>query len=447
TRFYETGSIKPGSIGGSKPKQVATPTVVKKILRLKQENPGMFAWEIREQLAHQRVCDPSTLPSVSSINRILRNSGLWSPQEVGGGGVHQGVAAASAAAAAAHHSHGQVAAAAGASAAAAAAAVAAYAQGPPYYVSSLYHGSMGSSSNTAEPPTSTVNALALASLMQPSLPMLPYAAAAAAAAAASLPYQQATAHPSPGPSNNHGHHHHRPHPLLQFRNNDLHNNGARQQINWSPQVRPRGRAFTVEELLKDRSPTRPSSPDSNFGSQNQQQFPVIVSTLYGAKGPISPKQHVSPATQEPPSQLVKTSSTLKRERPSSPFQCNRSVDKTEPHPICDKPSSSQRTMATTSIGGRNEEESNCYIPKRSHLNFSSDIQEEYKQMEASSSQPPTLNQASSTTPSSPHRTSPSLPPIPSPIEPLSPIISPTPNKFFKSISPCRSPSPSSSSLT
>ncbi|XP_047735981.1 paired box pox-neuro protein-like [Hyalella azteca] len=51
TRFYETGSIRPGSIGGSKPKQqVATPTVVKKILRLKCENPGMFAWEIREQL-------------------------------------------------------------------------------------------------------------------------------------------------------------------------------------------------------------------------------------------------------------------------------------------------------------------------------------------------------------------------------------------------------------
>ncbi|XP_018028009.1 paired box pox-neuro protein-like [Hyalella azteca] len=72
TSFYETGFIRPGSIGGSKPKQVATPTVVKKILRLKCENPGMFAWEIREQLAAQRICDASALPSVSSINRILR---------------------------------------------------------------------------------------------------------------------------------------------------------------------------------------------------------------------------------------------------------------------------------------------------------------------------------------------------------------------------------------
>lgn len=57
--------------------QVATPTVVKKILRFKQENPGMFAWEIRDQLLAQRICDPSTIPSVSSVNRILRNGGLW----------------------------------------------------------------------------------------------------------------------------------------------------------------------------------------------------------------------------------------------------------------------------------------------------------------------------------------------------------------------------------
>ncbi|XP_076749969.1 paired box pox-neuro [Xylocopa sonorina] len=76
TRFYETGSIRPGSIGGSKTKQVATPTVVKKILRMKQEQPTMFAWEIREQLARQGACDPQSLPSVSSVNRILRGGGL-----------------------------------------------------------------------------------------------------------------------------------------------------------------------------------------------------------------------------------------------------------------------------------------------------------------------------------------------------------------------------------
>uniref|UniRef100_A0A1B0G0Q3 Paired domain-containing protein n=1 Tax=Glossina morsitans morsitans TaxID=37546 RepID=A0A1B0G0Q3_GLOMM len=80
TRFYETGSIRPGSIGGSKTKQVATPTVVKKIIRLKEENSSMFAWEIRDQLQQQRICDPASVPSISSINRILRNSGLWTDE-------------------------------------------------------------------------------------------------------------------------------------------------------------------------------------------------------------------------------------------------------------------------------------------------------------------------------------------------------------------------------
>ncbi|XP_030388564.1 paired box pox-neuro protein [Scaptodrosophila lebanonensis] len=98
TRFYETGSIRPGSIGGSKTKQVATPTVVKKIIRLKEENSGMFAWEIREQLQQQRVCDPSSVPSISSINRILRNSGLWTDEMTSS---QQNAAAAAAAAAAA----------------------------------------------------------------------------------------------------------------------------------------------------------------------------------------------------------------------------------------------------------------------------------------------------------------------------------------------------------
>ncbi|XP_026471627.1 paired box pox-neuro protein [Ctenocephalides felis] len=82
TRFYETGSIRPGSIGGSKTKQVATPTVVKKIVRFKQDNPSMFAWEIRDQLLAQRVCDPHSIPSVSSVNRILRNSGSWSDHDL-----------------------------------------------------------------------------------------------------------------------------------------------------------------------------------------------------------------------------------------------------------------------------------------------------------------------------------------------------------------------------
>ncbi|CAB4028913.1 transcription factor Pax-A, partial [Paramuricea clavata] len=72
-RYYETGSVRPGAIGGSKPK-VATPKVVEKILEYKDKNPCIFAWEIRNNLLNDGVCEKSNVPSVSSINRILRNN-------------------------------------------------------------------------------------------------------------------------------------------------------------------------------------------------------------------------------------------------------------------------------------------------------------------------------------------------------------------------------------
>nr|UEK51498.1 Pax1/9 [Parasacculina yatsui] len=71
-RYQETGSILPGAIGGSKPR-VTTPKVTGYIKQLKQKDPGMFAWEIRDRLLHDGVCDKFNLPSVSSISRILRN--------------------------------------------------------------------------------------------------------------------------------------------------------------------------------------------------------------------------------------------------------------------------------------------------------------------------------------------------------------------------------------
>ncbi|XP_055352087.1 paired box protein Pax-1-like [Paramacrobiotus metropolitanus] len=71
-RFHETGSIMPGAIGGSKPR-VTTPKVVQHIRDLKQRDPGIFAWEIRDRLIADGVCDKYTVPSVSSISRILRN--------------------------------------------------------------------------------------------------------------------------------------------------------------------------------------------------------------------------------------------------------------------------------------------------------------------------------------------------------------------------------------
>ena len=83
-RYEETGSVNPGVIGGSKPK-VATPkgevkfvpdlenksviSVVKTITEYKHNNPTMFAWEIREHLIKDKICDDNMVPSVSTINR------------------------------------------------------------------------------------------------------------------------------------------------------------------------------------------------------------------------------------------------------------------------------------------------------------------------------------------------------------------------------------------
>ncbi|XP_052856479.1 putative uncharacterized protein DDB_G0277255 isoform X2 [Drosophila gunungcola] len=96
SRYYETGSFKAGVIGGSKPK-VATPPVVDAIANYKRENPTMFAWEIRDRLLAEAICSQDNVPSVSSINRIVRNKAAEKakhvhhhqqhhvPQSLGGG--------------------------------------------------------------------------------------------------------------------------------------------------------------------------------------------------------------------------------------------------------------------------------------------------------------------------------------------------------------------------
>lgn len=67
----ETGSIRPGVIGGSKPR-VATPEVENRIEEMKKQNPGIFSWEIRDKLIKEGICDKNTAPSVSSISRLIR---------------------------------------------------------------------------------------------------------------------------------------------------------------------------------------------------------------------------------------------------------------------------------------------------------------------------------------------------------------------------------------
>lgn len=69
-RYYETGSIKPRAIGGSKPR-VATSCVVTKIADYKRECPSIFAWEIRDRLLSEGVCNNDTIPSVSPFTLFV----------------------------------------------------------------------------------------------------------------------------------------------------------------------------------------------------------------------------------------------------------------------------------------------------------------------------------------------------------------------------------------
>ncbi|KAM6973531.1 paired box protein Pax-6-like isoform 3-T3 [Aplochiton taeniatus] len=91
-RYYETGSIRPRAIGGSKPR-VATPEVVGKIAQYKRECPSIFAWEIRDRLLSDGVCTNDNIPSVSSlsvssINRVLRNLAS-DKQQMGADGMYE----------------------------------------------------------------------------------------------------------------------------------------------------------------------------------------------------------------------------------------------------------------------------------------------------------------------------------------------------------------------
>ena len=69
-RYYETGSIRPRAIGGSKPR-VATSDVVTRITQYKRETPSIFAWEIRDPLLADNICNHENIPSVSSLVNSL----------------------------------------------------------------------------------------------------------------------------------------------------------------------------------------------------------------------------------------------------------------------------------------------------------------------------------------------------------------------------------------
>ncbi|CAF0932449.1 unnamed protein product [Adineta steineri] len=75
SRYAETGSIKPGSIGGSKPR-ILPVNIEQKIDEYKNTYPHgpMLVWEIRERLVRDGVCKPTSLPSLSTLTRMLRDN-------------------------------------------------------------------------------------------------------------------------------------------------------------------------------------------------------------------------------------------------------------------------------------------------------------------------------------------------------------------------------------
>lgn len=71
-RYQETGSIRPGAIGGSKPRS-SRDDIEEKVDEYQQQHPGIFCWEIRDRLVRDGICERSNVPSISSIGKMMRS--------------------------------------------------------------------------------------------------------------------------------------------------------------------------------------------------------------------------------------------------------------------------------------------------------------------------------------------------------------------------------------
>ena len=79
-RYQETGSIKPGSSGGAKNRTV--PAHIEKIIVgwfTERPDGNLFSYEVRERLINEKICDRTSLPSVSAVTKLLKSLGVEAP--------------------------------------------------------------------------------------------------------------------------------------------------------------------------------------------------------------------------------------------------------------------------------------------------------------------------------------------------------------------------------
>lgn len=70
-RYQETGSIRPGVVGGSKYRSITT-EIEEKIEYYKKSNPNIISIIVRENLIKDGLCKNENAPPISAITRILR---------------------------------------------------------------------------------------------------------------------------------------------------------------------------------------------------------------------------------------------------------------------------------------------------------------------------------------------------------------------------------------
>ena len=73
SKYRKTGSIQPGGEGVGRPR-VITAQVAQRIRHYSQQQPGLYSWEIRDRLVQDDICNRESVPSLSSINRLLRQN-------------------------------------------------------------------------------------------------------------------------------------------------------------------------------------------------------------------------------------------------------------------------------------------------------------------------------------------------------------------------------------